>query len=199
MEPMELLIEMALTVLVSAFVGSYLAGYLKKKGENLATHEDIDKLVAQVAAVTTTTKEIEAKIAGDVWDWQKRWELKREVLFEATKRLSELEEALLDFDTVLQVERVEQKEDQPGWLEAKHERIMRWRRASAEFDETRQLVRIVCGNETMEAFEGLALFASQIALGITKKDPDIYKKSHAELIKKELAVRAAIRKELGIV
>ncbi len=38
--------------LVGAFAGSYLTGYLKTKGENLATHEDIDKLVDQVGAVT---------------------------------------------------------------------------------------------------------------------------------------------------
>jgi hypothetical protein len=30
--------------LVSAGVGAYFGGYLKTKGENLATHEDIDKL-----------------------------------------------------------------------------------------------------------------------------------------------------------
>jgi hypothetical protein len=48
-----------LTALVTAFVGSYLGAYLKKKGENLATHEDIDKLLDQVSAVTQTTKETE--------------------------------------------------------------------------------------------------------------------------------------------
>jgi hypothetical protein len=37
-----------------AFVGSFLGAYVKRKGENLATHEDLDKLVKQVHAVTTT-------------------------------------------------------------------------------------------------------------------------------------------------
>ena len=62
---MENLITWGLTTLIGAFVGSYLGSYLKKKGENLATHEDLDKLVVQVRAVTTTTKEIEAKISTD--------------------------------------------------------------------------------------------------------------------------------------
>jgi hypothetical protein len=48
---MENLLALGLTTLASAFIGSYLASYLKKKGENLATHEDIDKLVDQVRAV----------------------------------------------------------------------------------------------------------------------------------------------------
>jgi hypothetical protein len=45
---MENLLWWGLTTLVSAFVGSYLAGYLKRKGENLATHEDIGKLVDRI-------------------------------------------------------------------------------------------------------------------------------------------------------
>ncbi len=45
-----------------AGIASYLGSYLKKKGENLATHEDINKLVDQVSAVTAATKQIEARI-----------------------------------------------------------------------------------------------------------------------------------------
>lgn len=59
---MEQLIILALTSLASAFVGSYLGGYMKKKGENLATHEDVNKLVEQVSKVTEATKLIEARI-----------------------------------------------------------------------------------------------------------------------------------------
>jgi hypothetical protein len=44
-----------LTVVITfavAGAGAYLGSYLKKKGENLATHEDIHELVEHVAAVT---------------------------------------------------------------------------------------------------------------------------------------------------
>ena len=54
----EPLIAGGLTTLGTAFVGSYLAGYLKRRGENLATHEDVGKLVEQMAAVASATKEI---------------------------------------------------------------------------------------------------------------------------------------------
>jgi hypothetical protein len=56
-----------LSILVGAFVG-YLAGYMKKKGENLATKEDLDDLVKQVSAVTQATKAIEAKITDQMWN-----------------------------------------------------------------------------------------------------------------------------------
>jgi|SRR6266851_2457929 len=51
-----------LTLIVLPAVGAFFGSYLKKKGENLATHEDVDKLVAQMSAVTAATKQIEAKI-----------------------------------------------------------------------------------------------------------------------------------------
>jgi hypothetical protein len=49
-------------VIVGLVIHSYIHPYLGKKAENLATHEDINKLVDQVEAVTTAAKEIEAKI-----------------------------------------------------------------------------------------------------------------------------------------
>jgi len=51
------------------FLGSYSA----KKGENLATKEDIREL-------TKAAEEIKAKISDDVWDRQRQWELKRDAI-----------------------------------------------------------------------------------------------------------------------
>ena len=61
--------------------------------------EDIHKLVDQVSAVTTATKEIESKISGDLWDRQKQWELKRDILFDAVKRLNDVDSKLLALNT----------------------------------------------------------------------------------------------------
>jgi hypothetical protein len=81
------------TTFVAGGAGAYLGSYLKKKGENLATHEDLEKLVTQMTAVTTATKNIEARISDEVWQKQKRWEAKREAIFEVMRRLGELEAA----------------------------------------------------------------------------------------------------------
>jgi hypothetical protein len=103
---------LALIPFISAGAGAYFGGYLKKKGENLATHEDIEKLVDQVRAVTLATKEIEAKVSSDIWSQQKRWELKRETLFDATKRLAELNDALAGLHSMMQVEQQETERGQ---------------------------------------------------------------------------------------
>ena len=73
------LLYFAIGTLIGGLIG-FVNTYMNKKGENLATHEDIDKLVDQVRAVTQTAKEIETKISSDLWDRQKQWELKRDIL-----------------------------------------------------------------------------------------------------------------------
>jgi hypothetical protein len=191
---MESFIHTALAVLLGAFVGSYLAAYMKRKGENLATHEDIDKLVDQVSAVTIATKQIEAKISDEVWNRQKRWEMKREVFFSAAKALAQVDEALLKYGTVHNV--VEDRND-PKWVEAIYERSQLWQKASAALDETRMLIAVVCGRETQRAFDELAVLTNNVIAAVTK-DKSAYAASQGDLAKKIFAVRMAMRKELDV-
>jgi hypothetical protein len=182
--------------LLSTGLAGYLAGYLKKKGENRAIQEDLDKLLVQVSVVTKATKEIEAKISSDVWDRQKHWELKREVLFEATKRLAEVEEALLAFNAMVQVRKL--NPNAPKHSESSADTSKRWNNASAAIDETRLFVAIVCGEEAREAFDEFALFSNNMAAALFEDDANIYLKSRADLTLKLSAAREAVRKELGV-
>jgi hypothetical protein len=194
---MELVIISALTTLAGVLVG-YLAGYSKKKGENRAMHEDIDKLTDQLAAVTTTTKKIEAKISIEMWDRQKRWELKRDILFEATRRVSEVECALELFASVLQVEINREGKIDPDLVKESNKYLLRWHSASSALDETRFFVAVACEREAKAAFDAFGTFTKAIAAGISKKDNGLYEKSRADLTQKRIAVRSAIRNELGI-
>ena len=74
-----------------AGAGAYFGSYLKQKGENVATHEDLDKLVNQMTAITQATKAIEAKISNEIWERQKQWEIKKEAVFEALRELGNVE------------------------------------------------------------------------------------------------------------
>ena len=87
------LVFWVITAIVAGF-GAYFGSYFKKKGENLATHEDIGKLVDQVRAVTITAKEIEANISDRSWNRQKHWEMKREAIFSVMASLGRADEAL---------------------------------------------------------------------------------------------------------
>src|SRR5579862_3362214 len=112
-----LLVLWALGVLAAAFLGSWLGAYMKKKGENFATREDLQDVVEQVKAVTRTAEEIKSEIAGGLWDRQKQWELRRDTLFELAKCLTESDDAITKMYSVLSVR---------GELSATSEGESRW-------------------------------------------------------------------------
>jgi hypothetical protein len=92
-----------LGVAVASLIGAFLGAYFKRKGENLATHEDLDNLVKQVAAVTETTENIKATISDDVWDRQEQWKLKRDSIQNAVIALHEMERALTEVNSCFAV------------------------------------------------------------------------------------------------
>lgn len=195
-----------LSFLFGAVFRSYLTGYAKKKGEILATQEDIDKLVGQVRAVTEATKKIEAEISSGVWDRQKRWEMKREVLFEAARKISQIDDATLSSSIVLKEDRSKRIqweartpsiEEQFAWEQTKHERLVRWTKAASEFDVSQAFVGIVCTKEAAQAFRELGTFMHTLAAHLTQ-DPDAYDRGRTEFFKKILLAQKAIRKELEV-
>jgi len=64
-------------------IGTYIGSYLKKRGENYATKQDIKE-------ITLITKNIESQISFSNWTKRRQWELKREVYTELIKNLYEL-------------------------------------------------------------------------------------------------------------
>jgi len=171
---------------------------MKKKGENRAIHEDIEKLVDQVRAVTTTTKEIEAKISGEVWDRQKRWELKRDVLFEATKRVAIIFDRLKNLDNVLQTEIKNPAVKDLQWKQLRIDENNKWFEATAGLEESKLFIGVSCGMDLLNAVAKFAQLTSNIAGKIYKGDGEIFKKSVTQLFDGSDAIRNAIRKELAI-
>jgi hypothetical protein len=190
----------AITVVsfISGGVGAYLGSYLKRKGENLATHEDIDKLVDQVSAVTTATKEIEAKISSDLWDRQKQWELKCEILFDAAKKLSEIENKLLSLHTFWRMRMSGEIQSEESKIRLENQYVTAWQEALRSFEETETLVSVTCSKETMKAFAELGDLLRSTAGKTVSGDLEIYATTKEERSKKFVITRVQIRKELGI-
>jgi hypothetical protein len=84
------------TTALGSGAGAFLGSYLRKKGENLATHEDIDKLIDQVAAVTDATETIKAQIGSDLWTRQSVWQQKRDAYAKILNVSHSLRESLID-------------------------------------------------------------------------------------------------------
>lgn len=150
------------TSVLGAGIGAYVGAYLKKKGENLATHEDVEKLVDQVAAITQTTKEIEAKISNEVWNRQRRWEMKRDALVEAMKVLGDVETAM----SLLHLSNT----GGPKTTLTKEEAAEMWNDALAKFKRSRILASIVCSDDVNEAFRKLEEFMITSIRSITRRE-----------------------------
>jgi hypothetical protein len=181
-----------------AGAGGFLGSYLKRKGENLATHEDIDKLVEQVRAVTTATKEIEAKISSDVWDRQKRWEVKREVIFEVTKRIALVQDKLGSLQAVYQTESEERKKGKPEWPGRTARALAEFSEAANNLDQATLPVSLACGAEVRESLFAFLVFTRQLAVKITEGNLEVFMASIKELLTKSNAVTVAMRKEIGV-
>lgn len=166
---------------------------MKKKGENLATREDIDNLLDQVRAVTTTTKEIEARISNEVWDRQKRWELKRDTLIEAARKLGEVMTALGELHAAYFADRDAILKGEPGHIDIRIKKAEDWARVSTEFSgSTVLLVGMICGDELGRLLNGFASISRKIAIEITGGNPGAFVQAQQEYRAKLDAVTTAI-------
>ena len=100
-----------LSIAAVAGVGAYLGAYLRKKGENRAIHEDIDRVVR-------ATEELRSQISGDLWVRQKRWEFRREVYSALIEGLDEVVRST----TLYSVHTFNTDSSDPGWDE-KHKEL----------------------------------------------------------------------------
>jgi hypothetical protein len=187
----------ALTTMVGGGVGLYLGAYLKKKGENLATQEDVDKLVEQVQAVTTTTKEIEAKVSGEVWNRQRRWELKRNVLLEGAKKFGAWVDAFFALGTAYMADSAQLRKGQAGNIDERGRRGEKWHELTKEFVSTQLLISLVCGEELARVLSGLAELTNKVEVELAEGNPDAAMQHSEELGNALKAVSVAFRKELG--
>jgi hypothetical protein len=185
-----------ITALISGF-GAYFGAYLKKKGENVATHEDIDKLVDQVRAVTTTTKEIEAKISNDMWDRQKRWELKRDAIFEGAKKFSSAFDAFSRVHSVYNTDLKSGNKDQQHRIEQRLEVGKDFNEAANRLEEAALLVGLACGVKLQNLLLGVATNMRQKVHEMNNWQTAAEQDSWPDLVKRMSGLYAAMREELG--
>jgi hypothetical protein len=191
---MENLIAWGLTTLTGAFVGSYLAGYLKKKGENLATYEDFKDLKEQTRQLTQTTKEIEAKIDDQVWNRQRQWEVKRDILIEFARSISDFEQAVLQLST-----KVEKRSNSLYEAELFSKALAGWNESSNKFERDSFVVDLVVSLRTQFALKELSHLLRNATNDILQTEkPETYSNHHKNILWKLETIKGFIREELGI-
>lgn len=193
---MEIYIWVGAISLVGSGLGAYFGASLKKKGENFATHEDIDKLVATVSAVTQATKDIEAKISNHVWDRQRRWEMKRDALFALAQKLKAMEYALGNLHSTYTA--AKDSAHETLHLDRKSEALAKWSGAQDMFDAAQSRAELVCRNEVKQAAHSAGLLIRRQAQELFQGNLQRYLQSLPELAAATSAVSREIRKEFGI-
>jgi hypothetical protein len=77
--------------LLGGLIGGVLGSFFSKRGEIRAIQRDLHLVLEQNRAMTQVQEEIRARISTDMWARQRKWEVKREVIFEALKELGSLQ------------------------------------------------------------------------------------------------------------
>lgn len=185
-----------LFTVICAAGGAYLGAYLKKKGENLATHEDLDELVAQMKATTEATKAIEARISNQVWDRQKRWELKCDAVIAVTQAMSIVNDSVISCASLLQVLR--ETSADPRKDQKVMENLLNMNQRLDDFDARRVTASLICSNE----FNGTLL---KVRETIINESSHLFKdtvRPYGELIRTvSVTINGAFtaaRRELGV-
>ena len=84
--------QLLITALVAG-AGGYLGSYLRQKGKNLATREDLDPIVR-------TQETIRREISHIGFTHQRGWELTREVLWDIQKKLADMAWAAMELSAL---------------------------------------------------------------------------------------------------
>jgi hypothetical protein len=146
---MQTFVTWALTTLIGAFVGSFLGAYLKKKGEDLAIREGFKNLLTQVTATTEATKAIEARISSKVWNQQKQWELKRDVLFDLIRAVTEFNSAYWQLSNLGAPPSAGVSEQlRTKWHGTHREAVDAWNTSMDKIRSCRSLALLVCDQAT---------------------------------------------------
>lgn len=157
-----------LAPMLSAAAGFYFGGYLSKKGEGLATREDLGKLVEQVRAVNTATKEIETSISNETWERRRQWELRRSILLEGAKGVGACFEALLEICWAYRSDKEPLLKGQAGNIDRRTKAAEEFARASQEFvTSTCFLVSLLGDKDLQQVLEQFGKLTRRIGIEVS--------------------------------
>lgn len=188
-----------LSVVGSLWIGSYFSPYLRKRAENLASHDDLQMLIDQVKATTEATRRIEAQISNEVWDRQRQWELKRDILLDALRSVNEFENTLMEFGAVFKTANSPENAQNKSWDLRKNDALVNWANASRQFENARVLGALVSGKDLREAFDVLAAsFRDSFPILKKGKDDEEFHDAIEKVQKYSTFVLLMLRIELDI-
>ena len=194
MNTLLMIVNGALTLLLAVvilYMRSSISAYGAEKGKNLATHEDIQKLVDQVAAVTKTTKEIETTIADASWSRHVKWEIKRDVIFGVLKETKPFEDVLIEL-----LGSYKHPIDDP---DTHQEKVFdKFENLRLRFRQASLLATVICSKELTVNLYQMERHSGQVAERLLTGHIDGAEEEHLKYTQYSRNLRDLIRKELEV-
>lgn len=134
--------------------GAYLGSYLREKGRNLATREDLNGVLTQLRETTRTTEEIKTHFSGALWVEQARWDLKRDLYYRLLENLDETKRSIRNLLDVFQ-SWPDSDALQQEWERKQARAEERLDRALAEIHRARAVSAIVLSDQALEVLDEL--------------------------------------------
>jgi hypothetical protein len=174
---------------------AFLGAYLKRKGENWATHEDIEDLRHQTAVLTQTTEGIKAKISIDVWSQQQRWDVQKSALLDSLKTLADADTFL--WRLVHAFSSTREMEMEVG-NRHRTEADQKYAEAMDAFWRTKLAVEIVCGKAIADQFQRIDHIFQLVRNRLPRGEyGDIWNNQHPEMQAAKRELGQVIREQLG--
>jgi hypothetical protein len=165
------------------FFGSYAA----KKGENLATKEDI-------AHLTKIAEGIKAEISDKVWDRQRQWEMRRDAAFGVIQVLGQLDNALLELYAACCIPDFGNNFTNNNRLEKQ----ANWNTLAATFDGKRFLADAFISKAFSKSLIDCSFEMQKVAKELMLGNLEPYLATQEKRLDQVDTVYATVRKELGL-
>ena len=145
---------------------AYVGGYVRKKGENLATQDDILQVVDQLKLTTEATKAIEAQISDEVWNRQMQWQVRRDILLEMIGAVSTFHGINVALHSLGRFEREWPQERKDNYLKSHRELEPKWTEALEEISRINLLAMLTCDAQTVKTLGEYESFARGIGVTV---------------------------------
>lgn len=185
-----------LFTILSASGAAYCGAYLKKKGENVATREDLAALVEQVKQTTEATKAIEERISLEFSHKQRLWEMKKEALHDIVACSMDIDDSLRHLGAV---NTTAEKNQHAKELIDEHRTkasLALWDALKA-YSKAQAHARIICSEETNKQIAECGQAFRALVAAMVSEPATSYRKDNPAAVA-TAQMLSAVRKDLGV-
>jgi hypothetical protein len=185
-------ITFLLGCLVVVVIQPFLRAYSAKKAENLATKEDI-------ARITKAQEEIKAQISADMWNQQRHWELKRDVVIDLIRAMADMDRLIPDFSAAFSSPHgILTDEAKQHLMRSRINSFKDERRCTSEYLRAHTIADLSVHGKLSRASSSYFQLAARILREIPSNPGRYDSEARLQLAKLHNAAIIAARRELGV-